>query len=109
MQKRQVKEFVNVRSQPKAPEPVSIAYTRKFSIVFYFACLTFITTLGNQIFSKLVDHCFMSCIDDFSSKALNSRESGCIQRCVIKDMAAQQRLGERFQELSAQMANQQQQ
>ncbi|KAL8371328.1 hypothetical protein RB595_001247 [Gaeumannomyces hyphopodioides] len=61
-----------------------------------------------QLFSNLVDHCFMSCIDDFTSKSLSSRETGCVARCVQKDMAAAQRLGERFQEHNAaQMANQQ--
>ncbi|EJT81042.1 hypothetical protein GGTG_01030 [Gaeumannomyces tritici R3-111a-1] len=61
------------------------------------------------LFSNLVDHCFMSCIEDFTSKSLSSRETGCVARCVQKDMAAAQRLSERFQEHNAaQMANQQQ-
>ncbi|KAH7041251.1 Tim10/DDP family zinc finger protein [Microdochium trichocladiopsis] len=61
MQKRQVKEFMNV-------------------------------------FGNLVDHCFMSCVDDFTTKTLNSREGGCVSRCVQKQMALTQRLSERFQE-----------
>ncbi|KAI5860515.1 mitochondrial intermembrane space translocase subunit [Durotheca rogersii] len=63
----------------------------------------------NQLFSNLVDHCFMSCIDDFTSKSLSSRESGCVARCVQKHMALSQRLSERFQEHNAQMTQQQQQ
>jgi mitochondrial import inner membrane translocase subunit TIM9 len=56
-----------------------------------------------QFFGNMVDHCFVSCIDDFSSKALSGRESGCITRCVKKSMATQQRLSERFQEHNASM------
>ncbi|KAI0480457.1 mitochondrial import inner membrane translocase subunit tim9 [Xylariaceae sp. FL0804] len=56
------------------------------------------------LFSNLVDHCFMSCIDDFSSKALSGRESGCVSRCVQKHMAMTQRLSERFQEHNARMS-----
>ncbi|KAH6890483.1 mitochondrial import inner membrane translocase subunit tim9 [Thelonectria olida] len=63
-------------------------------------------------FGGLVEHCFVSCVDDFTSKAISSRESGCINRCVTKWMATQQRVSERFQEhnaqLSAQMAANQQ-
>ncbi|KAI0843885.1 mitochondrial intermembrane space translocase subunit [Daldinia vernicosa] len=61
------------------------------------------------LFSNLVDHCFMSCIDDFTSKSLTGRETGCVARCVQKHMALSQRLSERFQEHNAQMTQQQQQ
>ncbi|KAI0391202.1 mitochondrial import inner membrane translocase subunit tim-9 [Xylariaceae sp. FL0594] len=61
------------------------------------------------LFSNLVDHCFMSCIDDFTTKSLSGRESGCVTRCVQKHMALSQRLSERFQEHNAQMGMQQQQ
>jgi mitochondrial import inner membrane translocase subunit TIM9 len=52
------------------------------------------------MFSNMFEHCFTSCVDDFTSKALSSRENGCIQRCTLKTFAFQQRLGERFTELS---------
>ncbi|KAI1318656.1 mitochondrial intermembrane space translocase subunit [Xylariaceae sp. FL0255] len=58
-------------------------------------------------FSNLVDHCFMSCIDDFTSKSLSPRETGCVTRCVQKYMATSQRLSERFQEHNMQMQQQQ--
>ncbi|KAI5919961.1 mitochondrial intermembrane space translocase subunit [Camillea tinctor] len=58
------------------------------------------------LFSNLVDHCFMSCVDDFTSKALSGRETGCVSRCVQKHMALSQRLSERFQEHNAQMSGQ---
>ncbi|KAI1348289.1 mitochondrial import inner membrane translocase subunit tim-9 [Xylaria sp. FL0043] len=60
------------------------------------------------LFSNLVDHCFMSCVDDFTSKSLSGRESGCVTRCVQKHMALSQRLSERFQEHNAQVGQQQQ-
>ncbi|RCI15988.1 hypothetical protein L249_2993 [Ophiocordyceps polyrhachis-furcata BCC 54312] len=60
------------------------------------------------VFGGVVEHCFISCVDDFTSKALSSRENGCISRCVGKWMATQQRLGERFQEHNAKLAQQMQ-
>ncbi|KAL1894937.1 protein transporter tim9 [Sporothrix stenoceras] len=60
------------------------------------------------VFSNLVDHCFASCIDDFTSKSVSTRESGCVTRCVQKYLATQQRLSERFQENTAEMNQQQQ-
>ncbi|OAQ87228.1 mitochondrial import inner membrane translocase subunit tim9 [Purpureocillium lilacinum] len=59
-------------------------------------------------FGGLVEHCFNSCVDDFTSKALSSRENGCINRCVLKWMATQQRVSERFQEHNAQITQQMQ-
>lgn len=59
-----------------------------------------------QAFGGLVDHCFDSCVDDFTSKALSTRENGCINRCVQKWMATQQRVSDRFQEHNAQLAQQ---
>ncbi|KAH7326409.1 Tim10/DDP family zinc finger-containing protein [Stachybotrys elegans] len=60
-------------------------------------------------FGNLVENCFNSCVDDFTSKAISTRETGCLNRCVLKWMATQQRMGDRFQEhnavLSQQMAN----
>ncbi|KAI0123886.1 hypothetical protein BJ170DRAFT_640869 [Xylariales sp. AK1849] len=60
-----------------------------------------------QLFGNLVDHCFVSCIDDFTSKSLSTRETGCITRCVQKQMAQSQRLSERFAEHNAQLGAQQ--
>ncbi|KAH8668374.1 mitochondrial intermembrane space translocase subunit [Xylariales sp. PMI_506] len=59
------------------------------------------------IFGNLVDHCFMSCVDDFTSKSLSTRETGCITRCVQKQMAQSQRLSERFAEHNTQLSQQQ--
>ncbi|KEY67241.1 hypothetical protein S40285_00151 [Stachybotrys chlorohalonatus IBT 40285] len=59
-------------------------------------------------FGNLTENCFNSCIDDFTSKAISSRESGCLNRCVLKWMATQQRIGDRFQEHNAVLAQQMQ-
>jgi import inner membrane translocase subunit TIM9 len=45
-------------------------------------------------------------VDDFSSKALSSRETGCINRCVSKWLVAQRRVSDRFQEHNQQLAQQ---
>ncbi|OBT85453.1 hypothetical protein VE02_06164 [Pseudogymnoascus sp. 03VT05] len=58
-----------------------------------------------NMFSGLVDRCFDSCIDDFTTKSLISRESGCVNRCVQKFMAGSERIGQRFSEQQAQMMN----
>ncbi len=68
-----------------------------------------ITTVANtpsQMFSNLVSHCFDSCIDDFTTKSLIQRETGCVNRCVKKFMAGSERISQRFQENQAQMMNQ---
>lgn len=62
-----------------------------------------------QMFHNMFENCFTACVDDFTSKALSSRENGCISRCVQKTLATQQRLGERFQEHSQTTMMQQQQ
>jgi import inner membrane translocase subunit TIM9 len=58
-----------------------------------------------QMFSNLVSHCFDSCVDDFTTKSLIQRESGCVSRCVKKYMEGAERIGQRFQEQQAQMMN----
>jgi len=58
------------------------------------------------MFSGLVTHCFDSCVDDFTTKSLVQRETGCVSRCVKKFMAGSERIGARFQEQQAQMMNQ---
>lgn len=55
------------------------------------------------MFNNMVDGCFAPCVDDFTSKALSGRETGCLTRCVAKNFAATGRLSERFGELSAAM------
>ncbi|EON69717.1 mitochondrial import inner membrane translocase subunit tim9 [Coniosporium apollinis CBS 100218] len=56
------------------------------------------------MYSNLVQKCFDDCINDFTTKSLGSREEGCVMRCVDKQMKASERLGNRFQEQNAAMA-----
>ena len=62
--------------------------------------------LCSQMFSGLVDRCFDHCVDDFTTKSLVARETGCVSRCVQKFMAGSERIGTRFQEQQAQMMGQ---
>ncbi|RKF55714.1 Mitochondrial import inner membrane translocase subunit tim9 [Erysiphe neolycopersici] len=55
------------------------------------------------MFSNLVSHCFNACVDDFTTKSLIQRETGCVNRCVQKFMAGSERIGQRFGEQQAQM------
>ncbi|QIW96442.1 hypothetical protein AMS68_001960 [Peltaster fructicola] len=57
-----------------------------------------------SMYSNLVQRCFNDCVSDFTSKSLASREEGCVMRCVDKWLKASERLGERFQEKNAEMA-----
>lgn len=59
-----------------------------------------------QMYSNLVQRCFNDCVTDFTSKSLASKEEGCVMRCVDKFLKSSERLGERFQEQNAAMAQQ---
>lgn len=62
------------------------------------------TDMGWQMYSNLVQQCFDHCVNGFESKSLTSREESCVMRCVDKHMKGSQRLGDRFQEQNAAMA-----
>ena len=59
-----------------------------------------------QMYSNLVQRCFNDCVTDFTSKSLLGKEEGCVMRCVDKFLKSSERLGERFQEQNAAMAQQ---
>ncbi|KAI6827932.1 hypothetical protein KC333_g3701 [Hortaea werneckii] len=59
-----------------------------------------------NMYSNLVQRCFTDCVTDFSSKSLLGKEEGCVMRCVDKFLKSSERLGERFQEQNAAMAQQ---
>ena len=59
-----------------------------------------------QMYSNLVQRCFNDCVNDFTSKSLLGKGEGCVMRCVDKFLKSSERLGERFQEQNAQMAQQ---
>lgn len=106
MQKRQVKEFVGVSSP--SPRPLLILPLSNSALHFHVrpSLTQLFLPPPPQLFGNLVDHCFSSCVNDFTSKAVSERENGCVSRCVQKYMAGAQRLSERFQEHNADMATQ---
>lgn len=59
-----------------------------------------------NMYSNLVQRCFTDCVTDFTSKSLPGKEEGCVMRCVDKSLKSAERLGERFQEHNASMAQQ---
>lgn len=54
-----------------------------------------------QTYNGLVDRCFNECVSSFRSKALDSQETECIKKCVVKSMEYSQRVGRRFGEKNA--------
>lgn len=56
------------------------------------------------MYTNMVQRCFDDCVSDFSSKTLGSREENCVMRCVDKQLKSSERLGARFQEQNAMMA-----
>ncbi|KAF2453609.1 Tim10/DDP family zinc finger-domain-containing protein [Lineolata rhizophorae] len=56
------------------------------------------------MYSNLVQSCFDSCINDFTSKSLGSREESCVMRCIDKHLKSSERMGNRFQEQNAAMS-----
>ena len=54
-----------------------------------------------QTYNGLVDRCFNECISSFRSKTLDTQESECIKKCVVKSMEYSQRVGRRFGEKNA--------
>ncbi|KZV67088.1 hypothetical protein PENSPDRAFT_584459 [Peniophora sp. CONT] len=54
-----------------------------------------------KTYSGLVERCFSSCCNDFTSKALSSKEESCMQSCAAKFMKYSERAGARFAEENA--------
>ncbi|KAL9011487.1 MAG: hypothetical protein Q9173_003668 [Seirophora scorigena] len=84
MERKQIKEFMTVRAQDITSHTANAL------------------TLGSaQMYSRLVQNCFDSCVNDFTSKTLHTREENCVMRCVDKHQKATERVGLRFQEQNA--------
>ncbi|KIO34055.1 hypothetical protein M407DRAFT_240887 [Tulasnella calospora MUT 4182] len=58
-----------------------------------------------KLYSGLVERCFMSCANDFTSRALSSKEDACVNNCVDKFLKHSERVGARFAEFSGEMMN----
>lgn len=58
-----------------------------------------------RLFNSLTTRCFESCVDDFTSRALTTRESECTEKCITKFMKHSERVGARFQEENMKMVS----
>lgn len=58
-----------------------------------------------RLYTGLVERCFGSCVDDFTSKVLTNREDECIQKCTNKFLKHSERVGARFQEENQKMVS----
>ncbi|SCV73953.1 BZ3500_MvSof-1268-A1-R1_Chr10-1g02612 [Microbotryum saponariae] len=56
-----------------------------------------------NLYTNLVERCFNTCCNDFTSKALSSKEDACISTCADKFLKHSERVGLRFSEMNAQM------
>lgn len=51
-----------------------------------------------KLYSGLVERCFDACCNDFTSKALSSKEDTCVANCAQKYLKHSERVGARFGE-----------
>ncbi|TFK74778.1 mitochondrial import inner membrane translocase subunit TIM9 [Pluteus cervinus] len=58
-----------------------------------------------RMYSNLVERCFNTCCNDFTSKALSSKEETCVNNCTDKFIKHSERIGARFAEINAEMMN----
>ncbi|EFP82679.1 mitochondrial import inner membrane translocase subunit TIM9 [Puccinia graminis f. sp. tritici CRL 75-36-700-3] len=56
-----------------------------------------------KLYSSLVERCFSSCCQDFTSRALSSKEESCVNNCADKFLKHSERVGARFSEHNAEM------
>ncbi|KAJ7644102.1 chaperone [Roridomyces roridus] len=54
-----------------------------------------------SMYGKLVEKCFQTCVNDFTSKSLSSKEDQCVNNCAAKFMAHSERVSARFAEMNA--------
>ncbi|TFK28041.1 chaperone [Coprinopsis marcescibilis] len=54
-----------------------------------------------KMYSNIVDKCFNTCVNDFTSKTLSSKEDQCVFNCTEKFLKHSERVGARFGELNA--------
>ena len=54
-----------------------------------------------KMYANLVEKCFNSCVNDFTSKAVSTKEDQCIMHCTEKFIKHSERVGARFAEQNA--------
>ncbi|KAJ3542981.1 hypothetical protein NMY22_g3308 [Coprinellus aureogranulatus] len=60
-----------------------------------------------KMYANIVEKCFNTCCNDFTSKALSSKEDACVANCTEKWLKHSERVGARFAEFNAEQASQQ--
>ncbi|KAL4399324.1 protein transporter tim9 [Malassezia pachydermatis] len=60
-----------------------------------------------RLYSGLVERCFQGCVNDFTSRALTSKETQCVSYCTQKFLKHSERVGARFAEENARLMGQQ--
>ncbi|KAK7469184.1 protein transporter tim9 [Stygiomarasmius scandens] len=58
-----------------------------------------------RLYANIVERCFSTCCNDFTSKALSSKEDQCVMNCTEKFLKHSERVGSRFAELNAEAMN----
>ena len=61
-----------------------------------------------RLYNRVVEACFSECVGSFRSKKLDDKEGNCISKCAEKFLKHSQRVGERFAEAQAAMAQEMQ-
>ncbi|RXK37519.1 mitochondrial import inner membrane translocase subunit TIM9 [Tremella mesenterica] len=59
-----------------------------------------------KLYSGLMERCFMTCVNDFTSKSLTGNEITCVQNCTDKFLKHSERVGARFSEYNAEQMQQ---
>jgi len=54
-----------------------------------------------RLYNSLVEKCFFSCVNEFSSKGLTSKEEMCMYRCTDKFMKHTAKVAQVFTEITA--------
>ncbi|KIK07948.1 hypothetical protein K443DRAFT_672830 [Laccaria amethystina LaAM-08-1] len=62
-----------------------------------------------KMYSNIVEKCFNTCCNDFTTKALTSKEEACVTHCTEKFIKHSERVGARFSEMNAEVMNAQNQ
>ncbi|KAF5338953.1 hypothetical protein D9611_008788 [Ephemerocybe angulata] len=57
-----------------------------------------------KLYANITEKCFITCCNDFTSKALSSKEESCVANCAEKFIKHSERVGARFAEANADQA-----
>mmetsp|Transcript_4428 Transcript_4428/g.14354 ORF Transcript_4428/g.14354 Transcript_4428/m.14354 type:complete len:90 (+) Transcript_4428:43-312(+) len=60
-----------------------------------------------SVYNKVVNRCFMDCVNSFRHKSLDGKEDECVNNCTRKFLAFTQRAAVRFAEAQHEFASSQ--